>query len=110
MHIVIWREKETKKLESASERRFSAKLVPTFAYRGCHVVRVTDPYSPDLGFIDRNLAAKPERRRPLGRRRRWDDNIQLDLTRMNRMAWTDMAVVRHQRRTLLNMTMNLRVS
>jgi hypothetical protein len=36
--------------ESASElyrpsyRRLSAKLVPTFADRGCHVVRVRDPY------------------------------------------------------------------
>jgi hypothetical protein len=26
-----------------SDRRLSAKLVPTFADRGCHVVRVTDP-------------------------------------------------------------------
>jgi hypothetical protein len=27
-----------------SDRRLSAKLVPTFADRGCHVVSVTDPY------------------------------------------------------------------
>jgi hypothetical protein len=26
-----------------SDRRLSAKLVPTFAERGCHVVSVTDP-------------------------------------------------------------------
>jgi hypothetical protein len=32
----------------------SAKLVLTFAYRGCHVVIVTDPYCPILGFLDRN--------------------------------------------------------
>jgi hypothetical protein len=36
-----------------SDRRVSAKLVPTFADRGCHVVRVTDPYCPILGFLDR---------------------------------------------------------
>jgi hypothetical protein len=34
--------------------RLSAKLVPTFADRGCHMVSVTDPYDRILGFIDRN--------------------------------------------------------
>jgi hypothetical protein len=44
--------------ESASElyrwrdRRFSAKLVPTFEDRGCHMVSVTDPHSRILGFLD----------------------------------------------------------
>jgi hypothetical protein len=46
--------------ESASElyrpndRRLSAKLVSTFADRGCHVVSVTDPYGRILGFLDRS--------------------------------------------------------
>jgi hypothetical protein len=46
--------------ESASElyrprdRRLLAKLVPTFADRGCHVVSVTDPYGHILGFLDRS--------------------------------------------------------
>jgi hypothetical protein len=46
--------------ESASElyrptdRRLSAKLVPTFADRGCHVVSVTDPYGRILDFLDRS--------------------------------------------------------
>jgi hypothetical protein len=31
-------------------RRFSAKLVPSFVGRGCHVVCVTDPYGLVLGF------------------------------------------------------------
>jgi CBS-domain-containing membrane protein len=35
-----------------SERRLSAKLVPTFADRGCHVVSVTDPYGRILGFLN----------------------------------------------------------
>jgi hypothetical protein len=30
----------------------SAKLVPTFADRGCHVVWVRDPYCRILGFLD----------------------------------------------------------
>jgi hypothetical protein len=44
--------------ESASElyrqndRRFTAKLVTTFANRGFHVVSVTDLYDSILGFLD----------------------------------------------------------
>jgi CBS-domain-containing membrane protein len=29
-----------------------AKLVPTFADRGCHVVSVMDPHGHILGFLD----------------------------------------------------------
>jgi hypothetical protein len=36
-----------------SDRRLSAKLVLTFADRGCRVVSVTDPYGHILGFLDR---------------------------------------------------------
>jgi hypothetical protein len=37
-----------------SDRRLSAKLVPTFADRRCHVVSVTEPYGRILGFLDRS--------------------------------------------------------
>jgi hypothetical protein len=37
-----------------SDRRLSAKWLPTFANRGCHVVSVTDPYGRILGFLDRS--------------------------------------------------------
>jgi hypothetical protein len=37
-----------------SDRYFSAKLVPTFAGIGCHVVSVTDTYGRILGFLDRS--------------------------------------------------------
>jgi hypothetical protein len=49
-----------KRPESASElyrpsgRRLSAKLVPTTAYRGCHVVSAKDPYGRIVAFIDRS--------------------------------------------------------
>jgi hypothetical protein len=52
--------KKTQCPESASElyrpsdRRLSAKLLPTFADRGCHVVSVTDPYVSIVGFLDRS--------------------------------------------------------
>jgi hypothetical protein len=41
-------------LYRSSERRLSAKLVTTFADRGCHVVNVTDPYGCILDFLDRS--------------------------------------------------------
>jgi hypothetical protein len=52
--------KKTPWSESASElyrpsdRRLSAKWLPTFADRGCHVVSMTDPYGRILGFLDRS--------------------------------------------------------
>jgi hypothetical protein len=52
--------KKTPWSESASElyrqsdRRLSAKGLPTFADRQCHVVSVTDPYGRILTFLDRS--------------------------------------------------------
>jgi hypothetical protein len=37
-----------------SDRLLSAKLAPTFAVTGRHVVRVTDLYGRNLGFLDRS--------------------------------------------------------
>jgi hypothetical protein len=37
-----------------NDRRLSAKLEPTSADRGCHVVNVTDPYGGILEFLDRS--------------------------------------------------------
>jgi hypothetical protein len=48
-----WSE-STSELYQPSDRRLPAKLVPTFADRGCHVVSVTEPYSCILGFLDRS--------------------------------------------------------
>jgi hypothetical protein len=36
------------------DRRLSAKLLPTFADRGCHVVSMTDPHSHILAFLDQS--------------------------------------------------------
>jgi hypothetical protein len=51
--LTPWPE-STSELCRQSDLHFSAKLVPTFADRGCHVVRVTDPYGRILGFLDRS--------------------------------------------------------
>jgi hypothetical protein len=44
-----WSE-SARELYRPSDLRLSAKLVPTFADRGCHVVSVTDPYGRIVGF------------------------------------------------------------
>jgi hypothetical protein len=55
----------------------------------------------------RILVGKPEGKRPLGRpRRRWVDNIKMDLREMD---WIDLAQDRDQWRALVNTVMNFRV-
>jgi hypothetical protein len=41
-------------LYRSSDRRLSAKWLPTFEDRRCHVVSMTDPYGRILGFLDRS--------------------------------------------------------
>jgi hypothetical protein len=56
--------------------------------------------------------ANPEGNRPLGRpRRRWVDNIKINLTEIGWDGgdWIDLAQDRDQRRALVNAVMNLRV-
>jgi hypothetical protein len=60
----------------------------------------------------RILVRKPEGKRPLGRqRRRWVDNIKIDLREIgwDGMDWIDVAEDRDQWRALVNTVMNLRV-
>jgi hypothetical protein len=57
------------------------------------------------------LVGKPEVKRPLGRpRRRWEDNIKMDLQEVGRgMDWIDLAQDRDRWRALVSTVMNLRV-
>jgi hypothetical protein len=60
----------------------------------------------------RALVGKPEGRRSLGRpRRRWEDNIKMDLREVGwgGMDWIDLAQDRDRWRALVNTVMNLRV-
>jgi hypothetical protein len=60
----------------------------------------------------RVLVGKPERRRPLGRpRRRWEDNIKMDLREVGwaGMDWINLAQDRDRWRALVYTVMNLRV-
>jgi hypothetical protein len=58
------------------------------------------------------LVGKPEGKRPLGTpRRRWVDNIKIDLREMgwDGMDWIDLGQDKDQWRALVNTVMNLRV-
>ena len=62
--------------------------------------------------VCRVLVGKPEGRRPLGRpRRRWVDNIRMDLQEVGcgYMDWIGLAQDRDRWRTLVSAVMNLRV-
>jgi hypothetical protein len=56
------------------------------------------------------LVGRPEGRRPLGRpRRRWEDNIKMDLGEIvGGVDWIDLVQDRDRWRTLVNTVMNLR--
>jgi hypothetical protein len=60
----------------------------------------------------RTLVAKPEERRPLERpRRRWEDNIKMDLREVGwrGIGWIDLAQDRDRWRALAHTVINLRV-
>jgi len=62
--------------------------------------------------IYRVLVGKPEGTRPLGRpRRKWEDNIQMDLLEVGcgGTDWIDLTQDRDRWRALVNKIMNLRV-
>ena len=62
--------------------------------------------------VYRVLVGKPEGRRPLGRpRRRWVDNIRIDLEEVGcgYMDWIGLAQDKDRWRTLVSVVMNLRV-
>jgi len=62
--------------------------------------------------VYRVLVGKHEGKRPLGRpRRRWEDNIKMDLQEVGcgGMDWIELALDRDRWRALVNAVMNLRV-
>ena len=73
-----------------------------------HVARMEEGRSPF-----KILTGKPTGKRPLGRpRRRWDDNIRMDLEEIgiNARNWVDSAQDRNYWRALVNAALSLRVA
>ena len=67
----------------------------------------------EMRGVYRVLVGKPERKRPLARsRRRWEDNIKMDLQEVGcgGMDWIELAQDRDRWRALVNAVMNLRGS
>ena len=74
---------------------------------GGHVARMGERRG-----VYRVMVGKPEAKRPLGRpRRRWEDNIKIDLQEVDcgGMEWIEFAQDRDRWRALVNAVMNLRV-
>ena len=72
-----------------------------------HVARMGDRRD-----VYRILVGKAEGKRPLGRpRRRWENNIKMDLQEMGcgGMDWIDLTQDRNRWRTFVNAVMNIRV-
>ena len=62
--------------------------------------------------VYRVLVAKPEEKRPLGRpRRRWEDNIKMDLQEVGGVCgdWMELAQDRDRWRALVSTVMNIRI-
>ena len=62
--------------------------------------------------VHKFLVGKPEGKRPVGRpRRRWEDNIQMDLEEVGRGCgdWMELAKDRDSWRALVSTVMNFRV-
>jgi hypothetical protein len=63
--------------------------------------------------VHRVLVGKPEGKRPLGRhRRRWEDNVKMDVQEVGggRGDWMELVQDRDRWRALVNTVKNLRVS
>ena len=62
--------------------------------------------------MHRGLVGKPEGKRPLGRpRRRWEDNIKMDLQEVGKGCgdWMELALYRDRWRALVSTIMNFQV-
>ena len=71
-------------------------------------------YVGERRVVYRVTVGKPEGKRPLGRpRRRWEDNIKMDLQKEGYeggfMDWIELALDRNSWRAFVNAVMNLRV-
>ena len=111
----------TKRVENGEWRRLHNEELYSL-YRSPHIVRVIQSrrlrWAGHVARMEEGrsafkiLTGKPTGKRPLGRpRRRWEDNIRMDLEEIgiNACDWVDSAQDRNYWRALVNAALNLRV-
>ena len=104
--IELDRNTVTEHLVDSRWTQFKASIEQLLRWAG-HVARVGE----ERGMC-RVLVGKPEGKRPVGRpRRRWADNIRMDLQEVGcgNLDWIGLAQDRDRWRTLVSAVMNLRV-
>jgi hypothetical protein len=103
-----WRKLHNYELHSPYSSLNTVRVIKSRRMRWAgHVARMEEGRG-----VYRVLVGKPEGKRPLGRpRRRWEDNINLDLREIgiNGANWIRLAQDRVQWRTFVNIVINLRV-
>jgi hypothetical protein len=98
-------------LEYLSDRQFLKKCPIPYGLRRSVKAIESSLYQISIPFFF-GLVGKPEGKRPLGRpRRRWIDNIKMDLLEigLNVVDWIGLDQDRYRWRALVNSVMNLRV-
>ena len=102
-----WRRLQNEKFHSLYRSPLIVRVIKSRRLRwAVHVARMEEGRSPF-----KMLIGKPKRKRPLGRpRRRWEDNIRMDLEgiRINAGNWVDSAQNWNYWRALVNAALNLR--
>ena len=103
-----WRKLHNEELNNLYSSRNIVRVIKSRRMkRAGHVARMGE----GIG-VYRVLVWKPERMRPLGRpRRRWEDNIKMDLREVGCgcVDWMELAQDRDRWRALVSALMNLRV-
>ena len=101
-----WRKLHNEELNDLYCSPNTMRMIKSRMRWAVHVARM------ERGEVYRVLVGKPERKRPLGRhRRRWEDNIKMDLQEVGcgNMDWIELAQDRDRWRAFVNAVMNLRV-
>jgi hypothetical protein len=90
----------------------NCRLPADLASRGLFTIIVQYVFPTEGRGVHKVLVGKPEGKRPLGRpRRRWEDNIKMDLQEVGRGYgdWMELAQDRDRWRALVSAVMNFRV-